>query len=53
VTLDREKAGILGVKTIDVSRALTAATSSSRFTAPVYWADPASGVAYSGAGGDP
>jgi multidrug efflux pump subunit AcrB len=46
VSLDREKAGILGVKTIDVSRALTAATSSSRFTAPVYWADPASGVAY-------
>jgi multidrug efflux pump subunit AcrB len=46
VSLDREKAGILGVKTIDVSRALTAATSSSRYTAPVYWADPASGVAY-------
>ncbi len=46
VRVDREKAGILGVKTIDVARALTAATSSSRFTAPVYWADPASGVAY-------
>jgi multidrug efflux pump subunit AcrB len=46
VHLDREKAGILGVKTVDVSRALTAATSSSRFTAPVFWADPGSGVAY-------
>jgi multidrug efflux pump subunit AcrB len=46
VHLDREKAGILGVKTVDVSRALTAATSSSRFTAPVFWADPTSGVAY-------
>jgi len=46
VGLDREKAGILGVKTVDVSRALTAATSSSRFTAPVFWADPTSGVAY-------
>ena len=46
VSLDREKAGILGVRTIDVSRALTAATSSSRYTAPIYWADPASGVAY-------
>jgi multidrug efflux pump subunit AcrB len=46
VSLDREKAGILGLKTVDVSRALTAATSSSRFTAPVYWADPTSGVAY-------
>jgi len=46
VSVDREKAGILGVKTIDVSRALTAATSSSRYTAPIYWADPTSGVAY-------
>ncbi|HUL78638.1 MAG TPA: efflux RND transporter permease subunit [Vicinamibacteria bacterium] len=46
VRLDREKAGILGVKTADVSRALAAATSSSRFTAPVFWADPSSGVAY-------
>jgi multidrug efflux pump subunit AcrB len=46
VSLDREKAGTLGVKMIDVSRALTAATSSSRFTAPVFWADPTSGVAY-------
>ena len=35
VTLDRERAGILGVKTVEVSRALTAATSSSRYTAPV------------------
>ncbi len=46
VSVDRERAGILGVNTIDVSRALTAATSSSRYTAPVYWADPTSGVAY-------
>ena len=46
VSVDREKAGILGVKTIDVSRALTAATSSSRYTAPIYWADPTTGVAY-------
>jgi multidrug efflux pump subunit AcrB len=46
VSVDREKAGILGVRTIDVSRALTAATSSSRYTAPIYWADPTSGVAY-------
>ena len=46
VTLDRERAGILGIKTMEVSRALTAATSSSRFTAPVYWADPTTGIAY-------
>ena len=36
----------MGVKAIDVSRSLVAATASSRFTQPVYWADPNSGVAY-------
>ena len=46
VTINRERAGVLGVKTADVSRSLVAATSSSRFTAPLYWADPNSGVAY-------
>ena len=43
VALDRERAGLLGVKTADASRSLVAATSSSRFTSPVY---PNSGVAY-------
>ncbi|MBI2948587.1 MAG: efflux RND transporter permease subunit, partial [Verrucomicrobia bacterium] len=46
VAVNRERAGLMGVKTIDVSRALVAATASSRFTQPVYWADPNSGVAY-------
>jgi multidrug efflux pump subunit AcrB len=46
VTVDRERAGLIGVKTADVARSLVAATSSSRFTQPVYWADPNSGVAY-------
>jgi multidrug efflux pump subunit AcrB len=46
VTLNRERAGLMGVKTADVSRSLVAATASSRFTTPVYWADPNSGVAY-------
>jgi len=46
VAINREKAGLMGVKTIDVSRSLVAATASSRFTTPVYWADPNSGVAY-------
>ncbi len=46
VALNRERAGLLGVKTVDVSRSLVAATSSSRFTTPVYWGDPNSGVAY-------
>ena len=46
VAVNRERAGLMGVKTVDVSRSLVAATSSSRFTQPVYWADPNSGVAY-------
>ena len=46
VNVNRERAGLMGVTISDVSRSLVAATSSSRFTAPVYWADPASGVAY-------
>jgi multidrug efflux pump subunit AcrB len=46
VTVNRERAGLLGVKTADASRSLVAATSSSRFVVPVYWADPNSGVAY-------
>ena len=46
VNVDREKAGIMGVKMADVSRGLVTATSSSRFVVPNYWADPNSGVAY-------
>ncbi len=46
VHVDREKAGIMGIKMADVSRALVTATSSSRFVVPNYWADPNSGVAY-------
>ena len=46
VEVSRERAGLMGVKMIEVSRSLVAATSSSRFTTPVYWADPNSGVAY-------
>lgn len=46
VQIDREKAGLSGLKQVDVSRALTMATSSSRFVVPNYWADPKSGIAY-------
>jgi multidrug efflux pump subunit AcrB len=45
VTVDRERAGVLGFTANDVTRSLTPATSSSRFTQPVYWA-AATGVAY-------
>ena len=46
VTVDRQKAGLLGVKMSDVSRSLITATWSSRFVVPNYWADPNSGVSY-------
>jgi multidrug efflux pump subunit AcrB len=46
VDINREKAGLLGVKVADVTRSLVAATTSSRFTTANYWADPKSGVSY-------
>src|SRR5213078_1594354 len=46
VVVNRERAGLMGVKMADVSRSLVAATSSSRFVVPNFWADPNSGVAY-------
>ena len=46
VSVDRERAGILGVKISDVTRSLVAATTSSRFTTPNFWSDPKSGVSY-------
>jgi multidrug efflux pump subunit AcrB len=46
VDIDRERAGQLGVTAASVGRSFLAATSSSRFVIPNYWADPKSGVAY-------
>lgn len=46
IQLDRERAGQLGVSVSEVGRALGPTTWSSRFTTPVYWADPKSGIAY-------
>jgi multidrug efflux pump subunit AcrB len=46
VNIDRERAGQLGVTVNQVGRSLVAATSSSRFVTPNYWADPNSGIAY-------
>jgi multidrug efflux pump subunit AcrB len=46
VTVDRERAGIIGPTMAQVSRALVPATWSSRFEAPNYWTDPDSGIAY-------
>ncbi|MBB5032063.1 efflux RND transporter permease subunit [Prosthecobacter vanneervenii] len=47
VQIDRERAGLLGVKMSDATRSLVAATTSSRFTVPNFWADTKTGVSYS------
>jgi multidrug efflux pump subunit AcrB len=46
VRLDRERAGISGVTTVEVARSLVAATSSSRFVVPNFWPDPKTGIGY-------
>jgi multidrug efflux pump subunit AcrB len=46
VNVDRQMAGQLGVTVDAVGRSFAAATSSSRFVAPNYWADPRSGIAF-------
>jgi multidrug efflux pump subunit AcrB len=46
VQVDREKLARAGATAADVAKAVTPFTSSSRFTVPNYWRDPASGVSY-------
>ncbi len=46
ITVDRERAGQFGLTMSDVVRSVVPATSSSRFTEPNYWRDPASGNAF-------
>jgi multidrug efflux pump subunit AcrB len=46
ITVDRERAGQLGVTIDQVGQSLLAATSSSRFAQPNYWLDRTSGTAY-------
>jgi multidrug efflux pump subunit AcrB len=46
VDVDRQLAGQLGVTVEQVGRSFAAATSSSRFVAPNYWADPRTGIAF-------
>ncbi|MBS1875844.1 MAG: efflux RND transporter permease subunit [Acidobacteria bacterium] len=43
VAVDRQRAGQFGLTAAGVARSMVAATSSSRFTDPNYWRDPASG----------
>lgn len=46
VNVNRERAGIMGTSVTDVSRAVITATYSSRFVAPIYWADPKTGIGF-------
>jgi multidrug efflux pump subunit AcrB len=46
VNINRERAGLLGVKVEDITRSLVAATTSSRFTVANYWADPGTGISF-------
>src|SRR6516162_7786125 len=46
VNVDRELAGLSGVTAEEVGRALAPATLSSRFTTPLFWRDPRTGVGY-------
>jgi multidrug efflux pump subunit AcrB len=46
VAVDREKLAASGATAADVAKAVTPFTSSSRFTVPNYWRDPASGIGY-------
>ncbi len=46
VNVDRALAGLSGVTADEVGRAVAPATLSSRFTTPLYWRDPKTGVGY-------
>ena len=46
VNFDRERAGVLGITADQVAKSVVAATSSSRYTAANYWADPRTGIGY-------
>jgi len=46
VDVNRQLAGQLGLTVDQIGRSFAAATSSSRFVSPNYWADPRSGIAF-------
>jgi multidrug efflux pump subunit AcrB len=46
VEVNRERAGMAGVTVAEAATSLIAATSSSRYVVPVFWADPKSGIGY-------
>jgi multidrug efflux pump subunit AcrB len=46
VAADRERLGFANLTMEDAAKAMIAATSSSRYMVPVFWADPKSGIGY-------
>ncbi len=46
VTVDRERAGMRDVVMEGAAKSIVAATGSTRFTVPMYWPDPKSGVGF-------
>ena len=46
VTIDRERAGQLGLTVEHIGKSLVSATSSSALTTAIFWTDPTSGVGY-------
>ena len=46
IEIDRVKSGQLGLTVAEIANSVVTATSSSRFTEPNYWRDPAAGNAY-------
>jgi multidrug efflux pump subunit AcrB len=46
VNVDRALAGLSGITARDVGRSLAPATLSSRFTTPLFWRDPKTGIGY-------
>jgi multidrug efflux pump subunit AcrB len=46
VQVDRERAGLAGLTETQAASSIIAATASSRYVFPVYWADPESGIGY-------
>ena len=46
IEIDRERAGYDHLTMADAANAMIAATSSSRYIVPVYWADPKTGIGY-------
>ena len=46
VSIDRERAGQLGLGIDRIGKSIVSATSSSALTTPIFWTDPATGVGY-------